>query len=239
MERIGVILVAGGSGHRMGSTLPKQFKLLDGQPLLARTINRFAEALADAEIVVVLPSHYADFWHDLAARFDIAPHSVVCGGEERFHSVRNGLEALKTDPELIAVHDGVRPLASVELIRRVRDDAALFGAAIPVVEVVDSLRQVEGKRSHPIDRSPLRAVQTPQFFRADWLRKGYQQAYTTAFTDDASVVEAAGYDIHLSEGERMNLKITTPEDLSLAQAWLDYTKKEAEEKAEENNGAYL
>ena len=227
-QQIGVIIVAGGGGTRMGGSRPKQFMMLGGLPVLAHTINNFAGALPGAEIVVVLPAEHADFWKDFAARFDIAAHTVTTGGDERFHSVKNGLKALKHDPELIAVQDGVRPLVSAELIRRVAEAAERYGAAIPVVEAVDSLREVEEQRtetegiaaSHVADRRRFRIVQTPQIFRADILRGAYGAEYRAEFTDDASVVEAAGHGVFLARGERGNLKITTAEDFILAEALL-------------------
>lgn len=229
MERqTGVIIVAGGGGSRMGGARPKQFMLLGGMPILARTINNFAAALPGAEIVVVLPAEHTGFWHNLSARFEVAPHTIAEGGRERFHSVKNGLAALKRDPELIAVQDGVRPLVSAELIRRVAEAAERYGAAIPVVEAVDSLREVEEQRtetegiaaSHVADRRRFRIVQTPQIFRADILRGAYGAEYRAEFTDDASVVEAAGHGVFLARGERGNLKITTAEDFILAEALL-------------------
>lgn len=234
MERIAVIIVAGGSGHRMGEGLPKQFRLLGGQPVLARTIRAFAAALPGAEIVVVLPEKHIPFWENLKARFDVAPHRIAAGGEERFDSVRCGLKALASNPELIAVQDGVRPLGSAEMIRRVVEAAARDGAAIPVVEPVDSFRMTGGpgrgtaenpetadtEASHPIDRSRLRIVQTPQVFRADILQKAYAVEFRREFTDDASVVEAAGHSVRLVPGERTNLKLTTPEDFIVAEALL-------------------
>lgn len=238
MERTGVIIVAGGSGTRCGGTLPKQFTLLGGMPVLARTINVCAEALPGAEIVVVLPERYTAFWTDFAARFDVAKHHTATGGAERFDSVRRGIEALRSDPELIAVQDGVRPLASVGMIRRVAADAAHYGAAIPVIAAVDSLREVEADAegritaSHIVDRRRFRSVQTPQIFRAELLRKAYDRPYRADFTDDASVVEAAGGSIHLSEGERSNLKITTPEDFILAEALLAAREETAEAEKE-------
>ncbi len=235
MERTGVIIVAGGSGRRMGGPRPKQFALLGAQPVLAHTINRFAEALPGAEIVVVLPAEHAVFWQDLAARFEVAPHTVTAGGAERFHSVRCGIAALRRQPELIAVQDGVRPLATTALIRRVAAAAAASGAAIPVVEPVDSFRETDGDGSHIVDRSRLRIVQTPQFFRAEWLRNAYEQAFQPRFTDDASVVEAAGYPVALCDGEAANLKITRPEDLTVAEALL--AAREAEENDDEDDGA--
>lgn len=204
----------------MGGGLPKQFRLLDGMPVLARTIANFAAALPGAQIVVALPAEHTAFWRDLAARFDVPEHTVVTGGAERFHSVRNALESIAPDTELVAVQDGVRPLGSAELIRRVVDAAARHGAAIPVVEVVDSLRQTDGTTSRPVDRSRLRAVQTPQAFRTEILRRAYRAEYSPEFTDDASVVERSGEPVFLCEGERQNIKITAPEDLVFAEALL-------------------
>lgn len=232
MEQIGVIIVAGGSGSRMGGLRPKQFMLLDGQPILARTINNFAAALPGAEIIVVLPEAHTDFWRNLAARFDVAPHAVVAGGTERFHSVKNGIAALKRTPELIAVQDGVRPLGSPELIRRTVAAAAEHGAAIPVVEPVDSFRETDGPGSQVIDRRRLRIVQTPQVFRAEVLTRAYQAEYRPEFTDDASVVESTGQSIFLCEGERTNLKITTPEDTVVAEALLTHRQQTQNEDGE-------
>lgn len=224
--RIGVIIVAGGSGRRMGGSIPKQFRLLGGQPVLARTIGSFAAALPGAEIVVVLPEQHIPFWRDLAARFEVPRHHVTAGGKERFDSVRCGLKALRSDPDLIAVQDGVRPLGTTEMIRRVAEAALTYGAAIPVVDPVDSFRQIDGDpkaadpKSHPTDRSRLRIVQTPQIFRSWLLREALEQDYRPEFTDDASVVEAAGYPVFLARGERGNLKLTTPEDFRVAEALL-------------------
>lgn len=218
---IGVVIVAGGSGTRMGGNLPKQFMLLDGEPILARTINNFAEALPGAEIVVVLPADYIDFWHDYACRFRVAGHRTAAGGAERFHSVANGIAALSEACELIAVQDGVRPLATHGCIRRIVQTAAAEGSAVPVVEPVDSLRCVtSGGQSHPVDRKTLRIVQTPQIFRAAALREAYMRGYDPAFTDDAAVFEAAGGSVRLVDGEAANLKITTRDDLAIAEAIL-------------------
>ena len=185
---------------------------------MARTINAFRKALPTSRIVVVLPAEYIDFWKNLSARFDVARHSVVEGGEERFHSVRNGIEALSEAVDLIAVQDGVRPFASREMILRVVDCAAKNGTAIPVVKAVDSYRTVEGEESHIIDRTPLRIVQTPQIFAAPVLRAAYDTEFRSEFTDDASVVEYSGEKISLCEGDYLNIKITTPNDISLANA---------------------
>lgn len=225
---IGVIIVAGGSGRRMGTTMPKQFLMLHNRPVLAHTIDRVREALPAARIVVVLPEEHIALWRNLAARFDIAAHEVTAGGSERFHSVRNGLAALGDDVRLIAVHDGVRPLASKKLILRALLEAEKSGAAIPVVAPADSYRKVAGDgSSHPIDRSALRIVQTPQVFRAEVLREAYMQPFSPLFTDDASVVEAAGHNVALCEGECENIKITTPSDLTMAEAILNARDDEA------------
>ena len=216
--RVGVIIVAGGSGKRMGGALPKQFSLVGGEPILARTINLFRKALPTSRIVVVLPAEYVEFWKNFSARFEVAKHSVVEGGKERFHSVKNGIEALSDAVDLIAVQDGVRPFASKEMILRAVDCAAKNGSAIPVVQAVDSYRVVDGEKSHIIDRAPLRIVQTPQIFAAPILRTAYDTPFRAEFTDDASVVELSGEKISLCEGEYTNIKITTPDDMIIAEA---------------------
>ena len=218
MAKRGVIIVAGGVGQRMGATMPKQFMMLGQEPILARTINLFSEALPKAELVVVLPEEHIALWHNLAARFDVAPHKIAPGGRERFDSVKSGLAALSDEVETIAVHDAVRPLATKKLIIRLALAAEEAEAVIPVVAPHDSIRQVEGESSHIVDRSRLRMVQTPQFFQAEVLRKAYSQTFSPLFTDDASVVEAAGHKITLAEGEEQNIKITTPIDLTIAEA---------------------
>ena len=229
MKRTAVIIVAGGGGKRMGGSLPKQFMVLGDRPILAHTINRFHAALPTAQLIVVLPEEHIPFWENLRARFEVARHQVVAGGAERFHSVKNGLQAVGYEVELVAVQDGVRPLISRELILRTAEAADTYGAAVPVVEAVDSYRRVEGESSHIIDRAPLRIVQTPQFFRRALLDEAYETEFSPRFTDDASVVEAMGETVHLVVGERRNLKITTREDLIIAQALLDAEEEEAQE----------
>ena len=222
MEKIniGVVIVAGGSGTRIGGAIPKQFMIMGGEPILARTINTFAEALPAAEIVVVLPEAHIEFWKNLAARFEVAPHRTVAGGSERFHSVKAGISALREDTGLIAVHDGVRALVSKKLIIRTVQSAIEHRAAIPTIAPVDSFRVATCEGSHPIDRSSLRIVQTPQIFAAEILRSAYQTEFDPSFTDDASVVEKAGVKVALCEGERSNIKITTVEDIAIAEALL-------------------
>ena len=220
MAKRGVVIVAGGSGSRMQSAIPKQFLMLGGEPIVARTINTFSEALPGAEIVVVLPETHIPLWENLRARFDVAPHRIVAGGEERFHSVLNGINALSAEVEYIAVHDGVRALATKRLIIRAMLAAEQHDAVIPVIDVVDSYRRVEGDNSYIVPRSDLRIVQTPQVFKAQLLRDAYNVEFSPLFTDDASVVEASGGHITLIEGERTNIKITTPEDIALAESFL-------------------
>ncbi len=218
MAQTGVIIVAGGVGRRMGASLPKQFMMLGNSPILVHTINRMREALPVAEIVVVLPEEYIPLWNNLSARFDVAQHRVVAGGKERFHSVAAGLAALSDEVKYIAVHDGVRPLVSKRLIIKLILAAENHEAVIPAIAPADSCRVVEGEESKIIDRNALRLVQTPQVFQAAILRQAYTQPFSPSFTDDASVVEQAGGKVHLCEGERTNIKITTPEDISFAEA---------------------
>lgn len=218
MAKRGVIIVAGGSGRRMGGALPKQFMMLDNEPILARSINRMHEALPAAEIVVVLPEEHVELWKNIAARFDVARHKIALGGKERFHSVKNGLAALSDEVAIVGIHDAVRPLASKKLIIKLFLEAENSTAVIPVVAPIDSYRIVEGDDSRIIDRSALRMVQTPQLFQAEALRKAYEQPFSSTFTDDASVMEAAGHKVTLVEGERENIKITTPSDMLIAEA---------------------
>ena len=205
----------------MQSSLPKQFMILGDKPVVARTINTFHEALPGAEIVVVLPEEHISLWHNLAARFEVAPHRCVAGGKERFDSVKNGIKALSDEVEYIAIHDGVRALVSKRLIVGTMLEVESYDAVIPVVDAVDSYRMVEGDDSKVVSRSSLRIVQTPQVFRSDILRRAYEQEFDARFTDDATVVESLGVKIRLFKGERSNIKLTTPEDMVYAEAMLE------------------
>lgn len=224
---VGVVIVAGGSGRRAGGAIPKQFQFLESLPVLAHTINAFAGALPKCRLVVVVAEDRVEYWRNFAARFDVAKHSVVAGGAERSDSVRAGLEALGEGVDLIAVQDGARPLASRELILRCVECALSNGSAIPVVEVVDSLREValDGS-SKPLDRSVVRCVQTPQIFDAVVLRRAYATTSEGCFTDDATVVELSGERVWLCEGERSNVKITTREDIALARHLMEEARGE-------------
>lgn len=214
------IIVAGGSGKRFGSELPKQFLPLEGKAVLMHTIERFHKA--GAAIVVVLPAEHQEMWMSMCkeCNFPIT-HIIANGGSTRFESVRNGLAAIEDlEPDdLVAVHDGVRPLVSVEMIDRCYNTAQETGSAIPVVNPNDSIRQVtDDGTSRQLLRSSLRAVQTPQTFIAEWLKGAYDVEESPLFTDDASVVEAAGHQVTLVDGETTNIKITTPIDMIVAKA---------------------
>ncbi|MDL2289879.1 2-C-methyl-D-erythritol 4-phosphate cytidylyltransferase [Paludibacteraceae bacterium OttesenSCG-928-F17] len=212
-----VIIVAGGQGSRMNSDIPKQFIEIKGQPVLMHTIERFSAYDNDISIILVLPENQIDYWEKLCKGKDFSiPHQITKGGETRFHSVKNGL-ILAENTDLIAVHDGVRPFVSIETIARCFDVAEKQQAVIPVVDSVDSLRKVTGSGNEACNRSQYKLVQTPQIFNAELLQKAYEQEYDAVFTDDASVVEKLGYSIHLVEGNRENIKITTAFDLKLAE----------------------
>ena len=214
------IFVAGGSGTRMGGDVPKQFLLLDGKPILQWTIERFLEADPDMTVVTVLPRIHFRTWKDLCAvhSFD-CPQILVAGGLTRFHSVQNALKKVP-DGAIVSIHDGVRPLVSPELVRQMLARMQeVTRALLPVVKVVDTLRSTEPGVPAP-DRSKTVAVQTPQMFLSEDIRAAYRQAYDLSFTDDASVAESKGIPLSFIEGERFNLKITTPEDLVLAEAVL-------------------
>ena len=213
-----ILIVAGGRGTRMGGPQPKQFLELAGRPVLMHTLEAFDRWDASARLIVVLPEDQIDTWKRLCeAHVFSRIHRVVAGGETRFHSVRNGLGAVASDG-LIAVHDGVRPLVAPSVIAACFAAAADGGAAVPVVPVVESVREVDTDGgSRPVDRARLRVVQTPQVFRTDVLRAAYRLPYDPRFTDDASVVEASGVAVRLVPGNRENIKLTTPMDLLLAE----------------------
>ena len=212
-----VIIVAGGKGLRMGNDLPKQFIPIGGKPVLMRTIGAFYRFDRDINIILVLPVSHQDYWKSLCQEYNFSiGHTIANGGETRFHSVKNGL-ALVAD-ELVGVQDGVRPFGSVEMIKRCFDAAREFPAVIPVIDSTDSLREVvDEDKSRIVDRSKIRLVQTPQVFDVNVLKKAYQTDFKETFTDDASVVEAMGVNVHLVKGEVTNIKITTPLDLKIGE----------------------
>lgn len=215
-----VIIVAGGKGMRMGSELPKQFLSIGGRPILMHTLEAFRKYDASMQIILVLPKAQQDFWKQLCDGhgFDVE-HLIADGGETRFHSVKNGL-ALVQDTGLVGVHDGVRPFVSVDVIRRCYDLAERQKAVVPVIDVVETLRHLTADGSETVGRNDYRLVQTPQVFDAELLKQAYEQEFTPFFTDDASVVEAMGVSVCLAEGNRENIKITTPFDLKIGSALL-------------------
>lgn len=217
------IIVAGGSGTRFGAAMPKQFLPLAGLPVLMHTVRKFARC--GAQVVLVLPRAQQELWRELCAEHGFEVEcEVVSGGGSRFESVKNGLRAVAslagdhTAGCMVAVHDGVRPLVSPQVIERAYTDAAIYGSAVPVVAVTDSIRHIEPDgSSRAMRRDELVAVQTPQTFALDALLAAYNVELSPLFTDDASVMEAAGHSIHLIEGNHDNIKITHPGDLAIAE----------------------
>ncbi|MGA1978077.1 MAG: 2-C-methyl-D-erythritol 4-phosphate cytidylyltransferase [Bacteroidales bacterium] len=214
------VIVAGGSGKRMGSGIPKQYLELAGKPVLMHTLERFKAFNESIEIITVLPENQLRFWADLQKKysFDI-PHTLVKGGKVRFYSVRNGLKFVES-PGLVAIHDGVRPFVSIDTLKRCFDTAEKLGNAVPAITPSDSLRMISETGSEPINRLTVKQIQTPQVFNADIIKKAYRQDYLQEFSDDATVLEKTGVKINLVEGNRENIKITTPEDLIISTALL-------------------
>lgn len=221
MQKFAVI-VAGGSGSRMKSDIPKQFLNLAGQPVLFHTIEAFRHTGADVHIKLVLPIDQFDMWASLCSQYNfIFTGELVAGGLTRFHSVQNGLNAITASEGFVAVHDGVRPLINSQTIVKAYELAAVSGTAVVSVPLKDSLREVKPDGTNQaVFRESFRIIQTPQVFRLDWMRDAFRSDWMPEFTDCASVLEHAGYPIHLVEGEYTNIKITTPEDLLLAEAFM-------------------
>ncbi|MDR1864759.1 MAG: 2-C-methyl-D-erythritol 4-phosphate cytidylyltransferase [Bacteroidales bacterium] len=215
-----VLIVAGGTGVRMQSAIPKQFMELCGLPVLMHAIRVFFRYDASAPVTVVLPAAQLGYWEQLCGQYGFTvPHRVVEGGDHRFHSVKNGLDTLP-DEGWVAIHDGVRPLVSHAVIDACFREAERYGNAIPAIPVTDSIRAFTDAGSYTVDRENLRLVQTPQVFDLAALKDAYRQEYMPAFTDDAAVLERKGYLIHPVEGNAENIKITTPRDLKIAEALL-------------------
>ena len=217
-----IIIVAGGKGLRMGGDLPKQFLPIGGKPVLMRTIERFREYSNTLQIILVLPHEQQDYWRQLCAKHHFSiEHRVVDGGATRFHSSRNGVAAVPDDATgVVGIHDGVRPFVSVETIARCFEAARQFGAALPVLPVTDTLRRVTDDGGYNVQRNDYRTVQTPQAFDARLLKRAFRQPYSDAFTDDASVVEAMDHKVTMVDGNRENIKLTTPFDLVVAKSLL-------------------
>jgi len=215
------IIVAGGSGSRMQATIPKQFLLLNGLPVLMHTIQVFYDSKSQPQIILVLPSDAISYWDELCKQYNFdTPHKVVSGGKTRFHSVKNGLDTIIHTDAIVAVHDAVRPLTSVQIIDNSFTQAAKYGNAVVAVKSRDSIRQVKKDVSASLIRDEIYLVQTPQTFQLAQLKKAYEQSYDTKFTDDASVVEETGIAIRLVDGDYRNIKITFPEDIAIAELLL-------------------
>ncbi len=215
-----VVIVAGGSGSRMGTEIPKQFLDLCGKPVLMHTLQVFYDYDLQSQLILVLPENQQYFWIELCQKHTFnLPHRVVSGGETRFHSVQNGLR-LVDEEGIVFIHDGVRPLVNRETLQKCYDTALFSGNAIPVLPVTESLRKKDGNSTISVDRSLFFSVQTPQTFRSEQILKAFNQPFDPAFTDDASVAEKAGFSIHLVEGNPENIKITQPTDLIIAESFL-------------------
>lgn len=221
------VIVAGGKGLRMGNALAKQFLPLAGKPVLYHTIRAFTNAYTDVKLVLVLPQDQLSYAQIVLQAFpDGIDMTIVAGGATRFHSVQNGLSVV-SDDAVVFVHDGVRPLVSAALIQACYEQALQKGSAIPAIPVADSMRMIDGDNSTPVNREQMRSIQTPQTFRSDVLLPAFAQEYSDAFTDEATVVEAYGTQVYLIAGEKSNIKLTTPEDMMMA----EYMLKEKEQDA--------
>ncbi|MEE4117350.1 MAG: 2-C-methyl-D-erythritol 4-phosphate cytidylyltransferase [Marinilabiliaceae bacterium] len=220
-----LIIMAGGTGKRMGYNIPKQFIEIQGRPVILHSIDRFLEFDKSLEIVVVLPASEFETWQKICTRHNVGfKHKIVEGGDERFYSVKNGIKATGLD-SVIAIHDSVRPLVSLKTISDCFDMAERKGTAVPVIKLSESVRKEEGSgRNRPLDRESIRLVQTPQVFRGDILHLAYDCGFSPYFTDDATVVERLGEKINLVEGNRENIKITSPLDLKIAECLLEAGK---------------
>jgi 2-C-methyl-D-erythritol 4-phosphate cytidylyltransferase len=223
-----VIIVAGGKGLRMGSDIPKQFLPIGGKPVLMRTLERFREYSEDLQIILVLPETQQTYWQELCKEYNFqVDYQIANGGQTRFHSVQNGFNLIPDDAEgVVGVHDGVRPFPSIEVIRSCYETARMAKAVIPVIPIVETVRQIfpekpdipDNPTSITVPRDHYRLVQTPQTFDIQLLKAANRQPYNDGFTDDASVVESYGHQITLVEGNRENIKITTPYDITVAEA---------------------
>ncbi|MBO7539163.1 MAG: 2-C-methyl-D-erythritol 4-phosphate cytidylyltransferase [Prevotella sp.] len=226
-----IIIVAGGKGLRMGSDIPKQFLPIGGKPVLVRTIERFREYSDELQIILVLPEAQQDYWRQLCKQYHFqVQYQLANGGETRFHSVQNGLALIPDDAQgVVGVHDGVRPFPSINVISDCYETARTAKAVIPVIPVVETVRKLDLTKcqtlceveSITVPRGDYRLVQTPQTFDIQLLKAANRQSYNDGFTDDASVVESYGHAITLVEGNRENIKITTPYDMLVAEALID------------------
>ncbi|MCB8995255.1 MAG: 2-C-methyl-D-erythritol 4-phosphate cytidylyltransferase [Bacteroidales bacterium] len=223
--RNSVIIVAGGTGKRMGAVLPKQFLEIEGKALIFYTLERFLEFDPSIEMILVIHEDYIDYWEKLiiAEGFDY-PVLTVPGGETRYHSVKNGISMLEGE-SLVGIHDSVRPFVSLSTIQRCFESAEKYGSALPYVPLKESVRMADGDKSTVVDRSAIQVIQTPQVFNSEILRESYELPFEPSFTDDATVVEAAGHKILMLLGDEYNIKITTPEDFEMARLLIAHQKQ--------------
>jgi len=221
-----VIIVAGGTGSRMQSAIPKQFLLLRKKPVLMHTLSKFASFDPDIKLILVIPADQENYWQVLCIKYAFnLRHEIVHGGSNRFESVKNGL-AVTGKEGLVAIHDGVRPLVTLHTIEKCFDTASKKGNAIPVIPLVDSVRQEQPDGSSiMLDRIRLRLIQTPQVFKISLIKKAYEQPFRINFTDDASVLESMGIKINMVEGNSENIKITNPHDLMMAEKLMESQQK--------------
>ena len=216
-----VIIVAGGIGSRMESSIPKQFLLLKGKPVLMHTIEKFIAFDASLDIIVTLPENQTQTWANLCEQYNFEhKHTVVVGGHTRFQSVYNALGNVSENCKIIAVHDGVRPLINVETIKKCFDLAQEQGSAVPILQINESIRRIDENASEPVNRDGIYIVQTPQIFQKNIIMQAYNQTYVPEFTDDASVVEKSGIKVKFIAGHRENIKITFPDDIVFAEKFL-------------------
>ncbi|HNV95765.1 MAG TPA: 2-C-methyl-D-erythritol 4-phosphate cytidylyltransferase [Bacteroidales bacterium] len=211
------ILVAGGLGKRMNYALPKQFLELKGKPILFYTLETFYAYNPEMEIIVVLPEVYFIFWKELLISHKIEiPHKLAAGGDSRYQSVKNGLSKIE-NATVVAIHDGVRPFITPLFIEKLFEEAEKFGSAVPIKPVTETVRKINNEHNDVLPRQEIFLVQTPQIFMKDWLDKAYNIPFSESITDDAMLIEQAGFPLHFSEGLNYNIKITTPEDLKWAE----------------------
>ncbi|MFB6306691.1 MAG: 2-C-methyl-D-erythritol 4-phosphate cytidylyltransferase [Flavobacteriales bacterium] len=212
------IIVGGGTGIRFGSSIPKQFLELKGKPVLLHALQKFYAASESINIILVLPKEHIPKWENIRSYYKLPQYSLIEGGKERFHSVKNGLKRVPDGNSLVAVHDAVRPLTPPDLINEIFNFAEKNGNAIPSIEVKDSMRRLNKENNYePVDRKGHIMIQTPQCFYAKELKKAFEQDYHPEFTDEASIVESIGIIPHLTEGDPINIKITDKKDLALCQ----------------------
>jgi 2-C-methyl-D-erythritol 4-phosphate cytidylyltransferase len=215
------IIVAGGIGKRMGGGIPKQFMILKGKPILMHTMEKFHSFDPNIKLILVLPAQQHGEWQELIKQYSFTlQHQLTTGGLERFHSVSNGLQCIPFDG-LVAIHDGVRPLVSLETIERCFMGAASYGTAIPVLQATESIRWSDKNSNKAMDRNQFFLVQTPQVFSCKLLKEAYEQPFDIKFTDDASVVEKMGIDVHLVDGNPENIKITRPIDIKIGEVLME------------------